>query len=416
MRKTLIPLLVACMAAGPWASASPQPPPIQLWVMEADGTNQRQVGDDDQNYGVYRGFSWSPDSSRIVSNGLTIVNVSTGTSVMAGTGTDPDWSITDEIVFVDRGPSDDGTALYVMDGTGEARRVLLDLPVGQSNPAWSPDGRQVAFVAGAGSGEAAQVFVVDSDGTDARQLTTAGSKYIDPTWSPDGRTIAFETFDSELYLVNVDGTGERPVGDHDYSSQPTWCPDGTLYYTGQNPNEVARIYALNPSGEETTVTQGSAANCGPDGRLAFSRDGDVHVVTPGAPGEPNLTASADRADFDASWAPDGSKMAFLSLPHLPDPTPLPRTMSMSLRDHVVARGRLDPAPSQNGCSDYVRVQKITEQGWRKVDLVRVGTDGRFRAELPDRAGLYRAVADRHFAPYGTYECLRAVSEIVRHRH
>jgi Tol biopolymer transport system component len=290
------------------------------------------------------------------------------------------------------------------------------MPRPASSPAWSPDGERVAFVAGAGSGEKGQVFVVSSDGTGLRQVTTVGSLYVAPTWSPDGERLVFETFDHELHIVNADGTDERRLGDYDSSSQPAWCPDGTLYFTAQRANETAHIHSMTPGGELGIVTQGSSPNCGPDGRIAFSRGGDVHVVVPGATGEPNLTASEDRSDFAALWSPDGSKMAFTSLRDTPDPTPLARTLSARLRGHLTVRGRLDPAPSSHGCFDFVKVQRMGERGWRKVDFVSVAADGRFRADLPDRPGFYRAVSDRHIGTFGGWDCLRAVSEIVRHRH
>lgn len=407
MKKILALVVLGCMAMAPHLSASPTPPDPELWVMDADGTDQRQLGDREAGLDGYGNFSWAPDSTRIVASGLAVVDVATGQVTRLDSGGEPDWSpVSDEIVF-----GADG--LHVVRPDGSERRLLVPSPA--SDPAWSPDGTQVAYVAGQGSGKPGQVFVVDADGTDARQVSTAGSLYIAPVWSPDGRQLAFETFDYDLHLVNVDGTGEGPVGDYEYSNDPTWCPDGTLYFTGEAPgDERAGIYSVTPGGSHERVAEGANPDCSSTGRLAFSRDGDVYVMDPGQNGTPNLTVSADRSDFQVKWSPDSSKIAFVSLPDRSDPVPVEREVGLSLGGHVVARGRVRPVDQR--CFTSVEVQRITRDGWKTLRTPDPDPEGRFRARLPDRPGLYRAVAPRHPSPFGEYDCLRAVSEIVRHRH
>ena len=68
-----------------------------------------------------------------------------------------------------------------------------------SNPAWSPDGRRIAFRS------RFDLFVVNVDGSGLRRLARNGSA---PTWSPDGRTIAF-LHNREVYIVKADGSRER---------------------------------------------------------------------------------------------------------------------------------------------------------------------------------------------------------------
>lgn len=77
-------------------------------------------------------------------------------------------------------------------------------------PAWSPDGRRLAFVV-ARVGDA-QIYAMNADGKELRRLTPAGTHLL-PAWSPDGRWIAFLSIrggDLALWVMRPDGSGQRP--------------------------------------------------------------------------------------------------------------------------------------------------------------------------------------------------------------
>jgi hypothetical protein len=92
-----------------------------------------------------------------------------------------------------------------------------------------------------------------------------------------------------------------------------------------------------------------------------------------------------------------------------------RNLTLSLRKHLVANGRLT-LESASDCVTRVKLQKLTDGGWRTVKRISPPFDEVFRVRIPDRAGFYRAVAPRHFSHFGDWECVRAVSGIARHRH
>ena len=97
---------------------------------------------------------------------------------------------------------------------------------------WSPDGRQVAFVASRDGQYGNAVFVVNADGTDARRITP-WNVTLRADWSPDGEWIAFDMADAEpvprdLFVVHPDGTGLTQITsneDNKMSFAPAWSPD-----------------------------------------------------------------------------------------------------------------------------------------------------------------------------------------------
>ena len=78
----------------------------------------------------------------------------------------------------------------------------------EGDPAWSPDGRRIAFRS-IGIGRVnSDLYVVNADGSGLRRLTRNAAKLRWFAWSPDGRTIAFLR-NGEVYIVKADGSGER---------------------------------------------------------------------------------------------------------------------------------------------------------------------------------------------------------------
>jgi Tol biopolymer transport system component len=100
---------------------------------------------------------------------------------------------------------------------GQAPVRLTDQPPGtDADPAWSPDGQQIAFRRGGGSN--ADIFLMNPDGSGERPLVTDTGPDSDPTWSPDGSRIAFvsgrslgDGQDQHVWVVGADGSGQRPL-------------------------------------------------------------------------------------------------------------------------------------------------------------------------------------------------------------
>src|SRR3954453_7830151 len=79
------------------------------------------------------------------------------------------------------------------------------------DPAWSPNGKLIAFDDGGVSGNLSDLYVMNADGTNVRKLTN-GRYVLRPTWSPDSKRLAFEYAysnygSSGIAVMNANGTG-----------------------------------------------------------------------------------------------------------------------------------------------------------------------------------------------------------------
>ena len=229
--------------------------------------------------------------------------------------------------------------LYVVNADGSGKQKLTSARY--STPAWSPDGRRIAF--GAGS----NVWVMNADGSEPLNLTPDPGADSDPVWSPDGRRIAFlrlrhpprgpNWWEREVYVMNADGSGQRNLTRNPASdSDPVWSPDGRKITFVRN----FEIYVMNADGTgQTNLTRNPAHDFAPawspDGqrivferRLARRQYGacpgcggatifEVHVMNADGSGPRRLTQNAGQVHEGAigarpRWSPDGRQIAFVS--------------------------------------------------------------------------------------------------------
>jgi TolB protein len=178
---------------------------FSLWTMNLHGTDLQRLTD---GRTLDNSASWSPDGTTIA--------------------------------FVREDPS----AIWLMDADGTNQRQLThpyqlaDTEEDEdSRPDWSPDGNLIAFSrlhepheGKTGSTRYRQdIYVIHPDGTGLQRLTRLTSDNVSPAWSPDGKRVAFASDRGrddlyDIYVMNADGTKQTRFTKTADSDSPDWQP------------------------------------------------------------------------------------------------------------------------------------------------------------------------------------------------
>ncbi len=144
--------------------------------------------------------------------------------------TEPRWSPDGRQIVYTANMAEGRYELYLMDADGGTPRRLLKQDFAYNwGASWSPDGRQILFASNESG--LSQIYVVGLDGENPRRLTAEGNNFL-PEWSPDGRRIAFTSDrggegDNEIYVMNADGSGVQQLTNNAIDdAAPSWSPDG----------------------------------------------------------------------------------------------------------------------------------------------------------------------------------------------
>jgi Tol biopolymer transport system component len=223
------------------------------------------------------------------------------------------------------------THLWQVPVAGGEARQLTHGEVSATSPAWSPDGRTLAFV-WARNEDGRQIWLMPAEGGEARQLTRVEGGVSGPVWAPDGSRIAF----TARVWVDGDEEGERLrrlAGSRSsarvydelmYRHWDTWW-DGRRSHVFVADAETGDARDVTPGPYDTPPVGLSGFrdyDISPDGReLAFVRNVDRPTavgtgnnvwLVPLDGGEPTRLSPGDGNDVSPRYSPDGRWIAWLS--------------------------------------------------------------------------------------------------------
>lgn len=184
-----------------------------IWIMAADGRHRRSL----LPGGEYGSPSWSPNGTEIAY----------------------------EADFSSSRPTAVAEQIYVVKASGGSPRKLTNEPknnIGDIEPSWSPDGRKILFSSDHGNSpngnNQLDIWMMSPDGSDLERVThTPNRDESWPAWSPDGRWIAYGSDDSrseQIYVARPNGSGRRMIThpcrrkctsiNEIRNGKPTWQP------------------------------------------------------------------------------------------------------------------------------------------------------------------------------------------------
>lgn len=209
----------------------------------------------------------------------------------------PAWSPDGErIAFVSG--RDARSDIYVMDTngrnvvrlTGKDKNLKPDTLYGYYQPAWSPDGKRIAFM------NKGWICVMDSDGSNPTKVIHLNNyypPYASFSWSPDGEYIAFldnENPDASIFTARADGSDKKQLlRTFNIWAGPAWSPDGkSIAFVGPDMSKCsdcnAGIYVIHPDGTNLVklADYPSKAFNGRGHQIRWSPDGEQMILSDGS--------------------------------------------------------------------------------------------------------------------------------------
>jgi Tol biopolymer transport system component/DNA-binding winged helix-turn-helix (wHTH) protein len=232
--------------------------------------------------GLYTYLAWGP-TKPVMAGGL--VNLTDNVAEDNLPAWSPDGK---KIAFTSN--RDGAGDIYVMNSDGSNVTRLTFTPAAESSSVWSPDGTKIVFDSARDGNR--ELYIMNSDGSNQTRLTFNPTIDSGPvSFSPDGKRIAFSrnasnegeaVYNYDIFVMNIDGSELRQVTtDPEFDAEPVWSPDGSRIFFTSGRDHNFRLYAISPDGTgEVDLSPNSPTSFG---AFAFTADGKQVYCTGNTP-------------------------------------------------------------------------------------------------------------------------------------
>jgi len=211
-------------------------------------------------------------------------------------------------------------SLQLADADGYNSQILLESPEPLMSPAWSPDGKKLAYVSFENRSSA--IYVQDILSGKRRRIASSPGINSAPAWSPDGSRLALtlsRSGDPEIYILHLSSnTLQQVTHNRAIDTEPSWSPDGTRLAFTSDRGGGPQIYEIDLPGKRARrLTFNGSYNArprySPDGRHLVMIHGEkkryrIAILDLGNDYLSVLTES--RLDESPSFSPNGSMIMY----------------------------------------------------------------------------------------------------------
>ncbi len=238
---------------GEVAGKKGEAPNKEIFIMDADGQNKRQLTNDHNlaatpawgangteiYYTTYKDYN--PDLAGMYLDGSHNWFVSR----RAGFNLSPCWSEKKQVITLTLS-KDGNSEIYLVNRAGKDLKRLTYSKGIDSSPVWSPSGDQIAFTSDRNGGP--QIYIMSEDGVNVSQLTHQGDYNDGAAWSPRGDVIAYSSRIHGIFqicTINVNGTDLRQLTNGNANSEdPCFSPNGWVISYTSDKTGRKHIYTM----------------------------------------------------------------------------------------------------------------------------------------------------------------------------